>query len=172
EFRRHLRAEQAGVRPFDDGMVGRMGSDDPARDPEAEQGGLVADDVRHDPLPRLLRREDDVARAERTDQVQGVPGLPGHAGPPVAGEAVRPERRLSSTPSIRLNPGAELLPPDFGLNRADVVRALRDHRELGPEQAREVGPRQEYDAIRLLAHHPMAEAVLGPAQPAPEPGNR
>src|SRR5207237_8626070 len=111
----------AGWRPCTDGVVRRAASVGPSRDPEREQGGLVADAVRHAPLPRLLRREDDVARAERTGQVQRVPGLPGHAGPPVAGEAIRPERRFSSTPSIRLDPGAELLPPDFGLDRAHVV---------------------------------------------------
>src|SRR2546430_15146233 len=109
-------------------MVGRMGSDDPARDPEAEQGGLVADDVRHDPLPRLLRREHDMARAERTDPLQCVPRLPGHAGPPVAGEAVRPERRLSSTPRIRLDPRAGLLPPPLCPARAPLAPAPPDPR--------------------------------------------
>src|SRR5919204_4091163 len=56
-LRRHLEAVETGVGAFHDGVVGRVRTDDPAAEAESEEGYLVRDDVGHDPVPCILRRQ-------------------------------------------------------------------------------------------------------------------
>src|SRR5438034_469087 len=76
KLRRHLASEQPRIGLFDHGMVWGVGSDDPSSETEAEQRDLVADDVRHDPVPGTLPGQDRAVRTGRADEFYRRPGPP------------------------------------------------------------------------------------------------
>src|SRR5216117_1448308 len=77
KLRRHLASEQPRIGLFDHGMVWGVGSDDPSSETAAEQRDLVADDVRHDPVPGTLPGQDRAVRTGRADEFYRRPGPPG-----------------------------------------------------------------------------------------------
>ena len=77
KLRRHLASEQPRIGLFDHGMVWGVGSDDPSSETEAEQCDLVADDVRHDPVPAPSPAK--IARFAQVGQTNST-GVPGRQG--------------------------------------------------------------------------------------------
>src|SRR5207247_9669574 len=97
------------------GMVWGVGSDAPSAETETEQCDLVADDVRHDPLPGTFPGQDCAVRAGRADEFDRRPGPPGLSRPSEARRAMDPERRRLGAPLIRVPVLSDRAPRDRGL---------------------------------------------------------